>query len=192
MDELMYNTNRHLAAYLNNNLTKEKEYILVIINKNGNHWILGLINLRNKIISILDSMREINHDESFRKLFMIADLTLIYQDKRADFNEFKFYCSLNNPMQTNFDDCGVFVCRYIRNILEKNDHNFTILTGEYREEINKVLNNQVIPLENRSRTIPSVINYQLNRPGYLPDINNLTIRTEVIDYRQLINVYYDI
>ena len=187
---LMYEHNNHLISYLNNNLRNENEYILAIINQNGNHWILGLIKKKKKIISILDSYRQVNHQENFKKLVMIADLSLTHMHINSNLNQFKFNCTLDSPKQKNENDCGVFVCRFIKNILEKNDRNFSILTGQYRDEIEKVLNNNTIINENRSRSTSSTINDKYNHSNYLNSIETLTIAIEFINYPQLIRNYF--
>lgn len=78
-DPIVFTNEEHSVNYLNRNITTEIESILIIIHKgaleNG-HWLTGLIDLRSKSISIVDSMGETNHGTLFNKLYRIADIAL--------------------------------------------------------------------------------------------------------------------
>lgn len=189
---LIYGNNNQLASFLNYNITNDKEYILVIINSNGNHWILGLINLKTKTIAILDSYyKDMNHICDYKRLYMIARLALIYRNEVHSFEDFKFINSLDNPRQENENDCGVFTCRYTRNILEKKCRKFTIKTGEYRNIIVGVLNNNLsIPTERGPRVHRTIINETIGDERFIEEIEHLEIEIIATNYEQLIRCFY--
>ena len=88
------------------------ERILVPMNIGKNHWALGLIDLKKKHISYLDSLAPNTVHASFAE-FMLRYLEDEHRDKGVlgsfDFSEFTTPL-VAPPQQQNSHDCGVFTC----------------------------------------------------------------------------------
>ena len=183
----VYDDNQQTAGFLKHYFNSGIKNILTITLVNGNHWVLGVINFEKKIIAVLDSRRKTEHAQTFRKLSMIADLALFGLGNANNLRGFKYFCSPNIPKQTNDDDCGVFTCRNIKNILEKNPSLFTIATGEYREEIVEILEGNTTIVEPTTHgSLPNLPVNRLRSSDYLEHIRSLIIAIERQEYSQLI------
>ena len=143
MSSPIYLNTHHWPGFIDSYVATETLKILVIILVNGNHWVLGSINLEKKVIAIFDSMGNTEHTQSFRKLYMIANLAFRKLESECNLEEFSFYLAHDYPRQENGNDCGVFVCRCIQKIFTRDPKMFTIKTGEYRKELIKTLDNKV-------------------------------------------------
>lgn len=165
--------------------------MLAIILVNGNHWVLGAIKLKKKIIAIFDSMLNRDHSVSFRRLFMISDLAFRKLNRPCDASMFKFYLAFDNPRKMNNDDCGLFVCRTIKGIFRRNPRKFKIATGEYRRELVETLDNDVIIREpfivgsRRNNQIKNVINQ-----SYLINNDFLQLEINSTQFSELIKMFF--
>ena len=74
---------------------------------------------------------------------MIAELAMFGLGKTCTSNQFKFYLAPDNPDQKNGNDCGLFVCKTVLNILLNDSEKFSINTGEFRGELVNKLDNDV-------------------------------------------------
>lgn len=178
-----------LVDHLRVNVSQEIEIIMVIIHINGNHWIIGLINLNNKTIAILDSLGETNHGKLFNKLYRAAALCLVLQGKRQNFGDFKFKCSLNNPKQMNNDDCGVVVCRIMKAIMDRDPEMFEIQTGDFRTEIASMLDNEFSrPPSNMRRGNRELAN-KFKQANFIARTDGYGVKVQIVDYIELIKLY---
>ena len=190
IDPLIFQIEEQLVDYLNANITQSTEFIIAIIHWNGNHWITGLINLNQKTTAVLDSLGETNHNRLFNKIYKVADVALTLQNKHHTFGEFKFRCSLDNPKQENYDDCGVMVCKTISSVLNKDRRKFEIRTGDFRDEIVRTLDNVREIHENRARVpITKTIN-RFKQPSYSNKVNGYRVLVQITDYEQLIENFF--
>lgn len=139
-------TQKQCFGFVHNYVSLETKVILAIIHHNENHWVLGAVNWHSKIIAIFDSNRYKNHAKNFANLYSVAYLALTSLNMACKPDEFHFYLAPDNPKQQNGNDCGVFVARTIRSILEGDFKMFTILDGEYRDQIAKILENDKLEI----------------------------------------------
>lgn len=111
--------------------------------------------------------------------------------KRYDSQSFIFLTSSDCPKQENFDDCGVFTCRFIKNILTKNPRKFRIKQGEYRNDIAELLDNcwaiKEPPRPNSLARRPADL---LREDSFLSGINNSRIKTSDVNYSQLVKLFH--
>lgn len=97
-----------------------KDFILVTINTKplqGEHWILGVIHLKLKIIIILDSLLDDNQrEEHFINLlqitFLCYNVANYYYKTNLKFKLHEWQCvyAKDAIQQTNSYDCGLYVC----------------------------------------------------------------------------------
>ena len=144
---IFYQNFRHLANFLGNYLKADTENILVIIHYNSNHWILGAINLKEKLIAIFDSIGTNRHERTFKKLYLVAEMAMYGQGRSCSINEFKLLIAPDNPQQHNGNDCGLFVCRTARSIFVEDASVFEIRTGEFRKELVQSLESETLVIE---------------------------------------------
>ena len=186
----IYLNDNHTAAFLKNHLTKDTRIILVIILINS-HWILGMINLNSNSIAILDSMGGVRHESSFRRLLMIARMSLYGLGRNHDPGKFIFLVSNDNPKQENLNDCGVFLCKYTKNILTKNSSKFSIKTGEYRTDIAEVLDNsweiREPPRPNSLTRRPADL---LKEANFINESNQIAIEIMYDSYSHLVKLFH--
>lgn len=177
---LITTNNMQLVSILNNELSDDTNCIMVIINPTGNHWILGLIHLKDNVITLLDSQQqtrvEYNRKEILKRLLFIT--ILANKIRKGTFQSPTFCIPANNPQQNNDDDCGVFVCKHISNIMHNNSHQFTISTGEYRQEIintlrddTNLIRNRRVRLEQNLLSFITYINTDNNYDNYVRDFD---------------------
>jgi len=90
----------------------DTDAILVPINVNGNHWVLGVVNLTDKRIEFYDSMRgpAEKHFQVLRR--WIKDEWLDKKKQQLDLSQWEDYTPPRCPQQNNGIDCGVFVCKF--------------------------------------------------------------------------------
>jgi hypothetical protein len=173
--------------YIRNNITNEIKTILIIIHK-SNHWMLGLINIKEKCIGILDSNGSgKEYTEIYKKLYRILDYVTNNRGNRLDKERVSFISSHNNPKQQNTNDCGVFVCKYIDNIFENNTDQFTISTGDYRDKIKEIIGNNTRTISNENKTITKRIPKNFETTNYKTD--HLTIKVAELDYKIFIKKF---
>ena len=187
----VYQNDIHTAGFLMRYMSISVHTILAIILVNNNHWILGSINVKKKKIAIFDSTRNNqSHECTFKRLYLIAELSLFAMGRCCKFEDFEFCCSNETPTQTNNDDCGVFVCRFIKNILTGNSRKFTIKTGDYRKEIVNILDNdwQITEPTNSTRLNKKPTD-RLRSEGFPEYVNNLQIAHTYKSYNTLVKLF---
>jgi len=79
----------------------------------GNHWVLAIVNLKEKRFEYYDSLggRGTKHLKAIRR-YMCDEQQDKQWEKQFDFMSFEFYAPTNIPIQTNGIDCGVFTCLF--------------------------------------------------------------------------------
>ena len=191
MSSPIYLNDHHWVGFINSYITNESLIILVIIQVNGNHWVLGSINLDSKVIAIFDSISDTELTEAFRKLYMIAKLAFRKLGRGCNVGEFSFYSANDNPRQVNGNDCGLFVCRCIKNIFTKNPSKFIIRTGEYRKELVETLDDDDVQI----RDPPS--NSRWNNPisndtceQIIRNLERLKIPVDNMNFENLIKEFF--
>ena len=190
MSTPIYQNDNQIAGFLKNHLTSRIQVILAIILTNS-HWILGMINLNSNLIAILDSMGGERHEGNFRRLLMIARMSLYGLGRNHDPKNFKFFLSMDNPKQENHNDCGVFLCKYTKNILTKDSRKFRIKTGEYRADIAQVLDNS---WQIREQPRPNSLSKRpadlLRKDNFINELNEAAIEITHQDYSQLVKIFH--
>lgn len=171
IDPLIFGLEGQLVEFLSANISTEIKFILAIIHSNGNHWLTGLINLNSKTIALVDSLGQTNHGTLFNKLYRIADISLSLLNRYHTFGEFTFNCSLDNPKQQNYNDCGLFVCKIISMIMKKDSSYFEIKTGQFRDELVRVLQYEREPNESRLRNRNQRLLNKFRQPNYINRLN---------------------
>lgn len=192
IDPVLFVSDSMLVDHLKSSITQDTKFIIAIIHSNGNHWITGLINLDSKTIALVDSLGETNHGTLFNKLYRLADISLSLQKKRHTFREFTFNCSLDNPKQENLDDCGLFVCKLISMIFKKDNNQFAIRTGEFRDELAKVLDTENPTRDSGTshrKRDPDRLN-KFKQSSYINRLNRLQIAVKIIKYTDLVTDYF--
>ena len=121
--------------------------VFIPINSGRNHWLLAVIDIRNKIISVYDSMMSRSRCE---KVF--DNLTKWLKDHapiqfEGSIDSWKQECA-NIPQQTNGFDCGVFTMKFADHVLYgKNKFEdmkfFTKDMPKYRSEIKSKIADEI-------------------------------------------------
>ena len=75
---------------------------------NRNHWILAVVNFREKQIAMYDSFRK-SHLTKLKKLLAVLKEEAERLGEEVDFTCWTLVNGLS-PKQSNYDDCGVFAC----------------------------------------------------------------------------------
>ncbi|NXJ91985.1 SENP2 protease, partial [Corythaixoides concolor] len=91
------------------------------------HWVLVVIDIRNKIIKYLDSMAE-NGDKICETLFQyLQEESQERRNVELTFSEWTIHSmeSYEIPQQYNESDCGVFMCKYADYISQDKPLTFT-------------------------------------------------------------------
>jgi len=120
-----------LQKFLNND-TLKMDLIMIIINTHlrGEHWILGIIHLKLKMIIILDSLLSLDErKEHFIRLLQITYLCYNinisnYCNKislKFNVSEWQYVYANDSIQQSNTFDCGFYVCL----------HAFCFITDSY-------------------------------------------------------------
>lgn len=112
-----------LVKLIYDSIKLNHETILVNIstdpNKGGLHWVLGVINLSKNEIIILNSLKIVECLNHFEILFQILQFyhttrnffgNQTTQHNNVDISEWHFILAINAVQQTNFYDCGYYVC----------------------------------------------------------------------------------
>lgn len=179
-----------MAKLLNNELSEKTEIIISIMNVNNNsHWVLGLINIRGNKICLIDSNKPANTpylpELTFKRLLLIKILVDLILKKT--FLAPSFLLPSNNPQQMNNNDCGVFVCKHIENLVNKVPDTFSISTGDFRDNILGHLTNRaddsIEPIR-RKRLEKSIQDY-IKEERYTQFISNAEIAPTWEDYENM-------
>ena len=97
--------------------------IFVPINVNNNHWLLAVIDINKKLISVYDSLPTVG-DTRCRKIInnlMVWVMKWVpIPAQRMAVNQWQGVC-VDAPQQNNLNDCGVFTMKYADHILEGKD-----------------------------------------------------------------------
>lgn len=84
---------------------------LLFIGHNDKHWVLYVVDIIKKTLTIYDSMSSIRNDLPiiFGIFQYLTMESLLSPDYKMDYNEWSIIEGVC-PKQTNSDDCGVYVC----------------------------------------------------------------------------------
>lgn len=92
----------------------------------------------------------------------------------------------------NNNDCGVFVCKHIDNLINKDTNLFEILDGEYRPHILNTLKNKTLTNTRSGRSRLDVqIKQYINNKSYDYLFNNIRLTTNFIEYSALMGKLID-
>lgn len=115
----MHDSINILQTFINSD-TLNKDFILITINTQplkGEHWILGIIHLKLKMIIILDSIISLNQKKEH--FICLIQITYLYHNVLNYFNKTSFKFNLDDwqcvyasdsIQQGNMYDCGLYVC----------------------------------------------------------------------------------
>lgn len=120
------------------------------------HFILGVIDITNSKIIILDSLNYTDlYKKNFRKIYRVLQ-GIAKIDRRI--KQFEFITPKNTPEQPNGFDCGVYICQFVEYINEKNLEIF-----EYGSEYKRFLMNTILDMNlnitenNFNRKLPNTL-----------------------------------
>lgn len=85
----------------------------------GAHWMLGVALFKKKMLVICNSRIKGKYEylPLFNMLIKVIRLNELLKEKDIDVSEWKFAICHDVAQQPNDDDCGVYVCFYVRQIL---------------------------------------------------------------------------
>jgi len=99
--------------------------IIIPIHK-GNHWCIGVIDLKTKLFSYYDSLGSVDQTCIDRLRSYIVDEHKSKKKSKLDISAWKDYCPGHNiPLQYNGVDCGVFACKYADYVAQDKPFNFS-------------------------------------------------------------------
>ena len=104
------------------------------IGENGNHWTLAVIDFPEKSFKFYDSLGGKNKDISSILKKYLNSLGISY-NKLGDFKFEQQQYIIPNRVQEKYDDCGVFLCKYMHAVAANYDA--TKFTSEHQEDIQK-------------------------------------------------------
>ncbi|POW14474.1 hypothetical protein PSTT_02906, partial [Puccinia striiformis] len=101
----------------------EKDLIFFPINLSNLHWVLGVINNRQKRFEYYDSLGGSGSGVLSKLRRYYQDEYQAKKDEDVDLNEWSDY-QPEVPLQSNSSDCGVFVCQFMYSLSQDlTDHN---------------------------------------------------------------------
>lgn len=134
----VFDKDAQLVHYLNDNFKKGvTKRILVVVHAN-HHWMLGAISLKNSLVSLFDSMNGKQTIRFFRRFVLIIEILRKLGAISSSLEDFAYETVTRTPQQLNSDDCDVFVCSFILQVLSKL-FTVTINAASLRKEILDVL-----------------------------------------------------
>lgn len=101
-----------------------KDILFVPINQSY-HWVLGVMDMKNKTVSVYDSLGG-NHDHTL-SLFL-SYLEQEHLDKKKapfDTSDWKKLTPKDIPRQGNMSDCGAFACTFADRLSQRKPFNFS-------------------------------------------------------------------
>ena len=115
------------ATYGKKVVIDENSKVILPWNKNGNHWIVVIIDFNTKECFFMDPIKPVDIDNrvnenNFKKLCIEMKQKCVYGVQK-DFPSLNLImCPIENiPEQTDDYNCGVFVIYYVFTILCKNN-----------------------------------------------------------------------
>jgi Ulp1 family protease len=124
---------------------KRLDGIFILLNLNGNHWALGLLNLRTNSFEIYDSLNHgVDIEQNIHKKQFVESVLsyfeALYHFKGEKYEKPILRENIKIPQQNNGYDCGVFTLMYAKNIMEKKSkfevENFSnIAVDNFRQQI---------------------------------------------------------
>ncbi|XP_031630901.1 sentrin-specific protease 1-like [Contarinia nasturtii] len=97
------------------------DIIVVPIHRNGNHWCMAIIHIKNRIIQYYDPKGKRNKKMLENLFKYIEDCA---RERKIDVSQFKKTCVIT-PQQDNDYDCGVFSCMYAEHVTRNQAITFT-------------------------------------------------------------------
>ncbi|KAG1146077.1 hypothetical protein G6F37_004969 [Rhizopus arrhizus] len=119
-----------------------KDILFVPINKSY-HWVLGVIDMKNKRISIYDSL---HGKDEFTLTLLLSYLEEEHLDKKKvlyDTSEWIIESPSNIPAQGNAYDCGVFTCTFAERISRQAPLDFS------QKDMNTIRRKMVVNILNK-------------------------------------------
>ena len=136
-------------TYLKEKHSSFFEKVFVVINHNQIHWFLGVIDLIEKRVLILDSLKGLIQDYKpyAEKLFKLTKAICQIDSRNLLYNTFKLcHPILGVPQQpVGSVECGPYMCHFIEYIIspEFSVEYFSYCSQYKRYEMNKIIGNNV-------------------------------------------------
>jgi len=100
----------------------ELDFVIIPVHVGGNHWCLGVINIRDKKVEYYDSMGGTNPGCIMNLKQYVCDEYQTKKGKAIDISEWGTYTPADTiPQQNNAYDCGVFMCQFAESIASGNN-----------------------------------------------------------------------
>ncbi|KAI8883210.1 cysteine proteinase [Backusella circina FSU 941] len=100
-----------------------KDILLVPINEN-HHWLLGVIDMRNRRVYVYDSLGK-SHPKMLRILWSYLENEHQHKKKAPfDYRGWERMTLKNVPQQLNTTDCGVFICTFAERLSRDGEIDF--------------------------------------------------------------------
>nr|XP_039267621.1 uncharacterized protein LOC120342723 [Styela clava] len=139
------NTTTQIASFLCNNDALNNDLFLMLVNT-PSHWLLVLVDIQIKSISIINSMLEIvgrNVALSvFTNIFRVVRASFSIANIAFDPKQWKFYNCMDVPQQKNGFDCEVHVVLNTYCIVNELPLVTTIQSSQSREWIRRLVNGE--------------------------------------------------
>lgn len=102
----------------------EKDLLFIPINQSY-HWILGVIDLKNKTVSVYDSLGG-NHDHTLTLFLRYLEQEHLDKKKTPfDTSDWQKRTPKDIPRQGNMSDCGAFTCTFAERLSRHKPFNFS-------------------------------------------------------------------
>lgn len=101
-----------------------KDILFVPINQSY-HWVLGVMDMKNKTVAVYDSLGG-NHDHTLN--LFLSYLEQEHLDKKKtpfDTSDWKKLTPKDIPRQGNMSDCGAFACTFADRLSQRKPFNFS-------------------------------------------------------------------
>lgn len=101
-----------------------KDILLIPINQ-AYHWVLGVIDIKNKTVSVYDSLHG-NHDHTLSLFLKYLEQEHLDKKKAPyDTSDWKKQTPKDIPRQGNMSDCGAFTCTFAERLSRRKPFNFS-------------------------------------------------------------------
>jgi sentrin-specific protease 1 len=120
------------------------------IKKKGNHWILSVINIRDKRYEYYDSMNGNSYKtifENYKKYLKEEEKDKKVNENKINTDKFEYYVPKDiTPQQRNGYDCGVFTCIFSNYVSQDIPFNFDQSFMSYfrKKLVLNILNKNII------------------------------------------------
>lgn len=193
--DLFYYSSNVLKYFVSKSTINQRYLIVPFADRKGDrsrHWLLGMIDLLEKKIVILDSYRSSLklYDEYFKKLFLICCLHNRCVGREEVYTiDFNFLVCDDSPKQDNAYDCGVIACFIVNSVVSGKELKFK--SKEFRKQISDyILNDNILYDDLDIQSVDSFIdcNDILDENSkFNINLKNKTVKRMTISYTNFIN-----